>query len=156
MTQLNDPMYDGAAQDVPLDSFDRSESVRTLLYGRNTARPGYASALSIEQIVGNGGGTGPGLAGSAPAPVQIYPYETLAVDGTQKALTAVPTDATYAEIEVVVGAVNWAMGGAPGGTTRLLELHDGLRLRGAEIAAFRATQSGIAAATLHVEYGREA
>ena len=265
---MTNPLYDNKAADRPLDSFDRSQSAAVLIYGVNPAVPGYASALTIEQIGGGGGGGSapadlpvyiaaadaylngftpavdgtlliqslcrecyfegyvgeaapinaepasqpvlscgperwasvpvrggiqlsfymnglnlpphvdevsltflPGvtlLAGgemlrhplpnsnAIPLPVATYPYESLYVDAGQHTLASVPAGATYAEMEVVSGAVNWAMGGVAGSATRKLETGDTLTLRGAEIAAFRATQNGSAAASLHIEYGREA
>jgi len=95
-------------------------------------------------------------------PTSTLTGQTLPVSSTVVALT-VPGTATYAEIEVVSGAtsgaaVRWSKSSniTAGPTTRSLAIGDVLKLRGAEMVAFRAIRDQATDASLHVEYGVDA
>ncbi len=146
MTQINDPLFDGQAQDVPLDGFDRSDSARVLVYAKNPARPGYASALSIGQLGGGPGG------GGATAPVATYPGQVLTMNAGEKALT-VPAGANQALVTVTAGAALIGLNAATGAPS--YAVGEGVQVSGAQLAALRLIQDG-GATTVYVDYWQEA
>ena len=146
---LNSALNDGQAADRALDDFDRSESSAVLLYAKNPARPGYATALSIEQL----GGPGGGAATPPPEVMQTYGPEVLTVTAQEKSLT-VPAGANRALVTITVAAARMGLGAAA--TAPSYAVNEGLLLRGAQLAALRLIRDGAADATARIDYWREA
>ena len=144
---LNGVLNDGQAADRALDDFDRSPSGAVLLYGKNPAKPGYASALSIEQL----GGGGPG-GGGATSPVATYAAQILGLNAGEKSLT-VPAGANRALVTVTAGAALIGLGAATGAPS--YAVGEGVEVSGAQLAALRLIQDG-AAATAYIDYWLEA